>query len=168
MTRRSVFPVSRQVLGLVGWLALTAVAAALGAIASSGAASFYATLEQPSWAPPAGVFGPVWTFLYVTMAVAAWLVWRVGGFLAARAALALYIAQLALNALWSWLFFAWRLGAGAFVEVLVLWAMLVVATVSFWRVRPLAGVLLAPYVLWVSFAATLNFALWRMNPESLG
>lgn len=140
----------------------------LGAFASTGATSFYAALERPVWAPPAGMFGPVWTFLYVTMAVAAWLVWRIGGFRAARAALWLYIAQLVLNALWSWLFFAWRLGAGAFVEVLMLWAMLVVVTASFWRVRALAGVLLVPYVLWVSFAAALNLALWQMNPESLG
>lgn len=168
MTRRSAPAVARQTLGLAAWLAVTGVAAALGAVASVEAASFYAGLEQPSWAPPAGVFGPVWTTLYVLMAVAAWLVWRVGGLAAARAVLGLYLAQLALNALWSWLFFAWRLGGVAFAEVLVLWVTILATTVAFARVRPLAGVLLAPYLLWVAFAAVLNFVVWRMNPGSLG
>src|SRR5689334_17737146 len=107
LTRRS--PLG-QGLGLVGWLAVTFVAAACGAIASIAAPAFYAQLARPSWAPPAGVFGPVWSTLYLLMAVAAWLVWRERGRRMRGVALGLYVAQLVVNALWSWLFFAWHDG----------------------------------------------------------
>jgi tryptophan-rich sensory protein len=120
---------SRAYLGLVGWLATVLVAAAIGALASVDAPSFYAELERPTWAPPAGVFGPVWTVLYALMGIAAWLVWRAREVLGASAALRLFLVQLVANALWSWLFFAWRLGAWAFVEVVLLWC-LVAATLS--------------------------------------
>ncbi|MDR6138855.1 tryptophan-rich sensory protein [Pseudoxanthomonas sp. SORGH_AS 997] len=109
----------RQVLGLVGWLLLVFVAGAIGAAASVQAATFYATLAQPSWAPPAAVFGPVWSVLYVLMGIAAWLVWRCGGWAAQRRALTVFVAQLALNALWSWLFFGWHLGAAAMLDIVV-------------------------------------------------
>ncbi|HEY5646241.1 MAG TPA: TspO/MBR family protein [Pseudomonadales bacterium] len=158
----------RELPGLFGWLLLTFVASAVGAIASVEAQSFYAQLLQPAWAPPPGVFGPVWTTLYALMAVAAWLVWRSGGFASNRTALGLYLAQLALNGLWSWLFFAWRLGALAFAEVILLWVLIAATLIAFWRVRPLAGVLLLPYLLWVSFAALLNYVLWQLNPGSFG
>jgi tryptophan-rich sensory protein len=101
------------------------------------------------------------------MGVAAWLVWRAAGFRAARTALTLYLIQLALNALWSWLFFGWHLGAPAFADVLLLWVAIVATLVAFRRVRPLAAWLLAPYLLWVSFASALNFAVWQLNPGSL-
>jgi nitroreductase len=101
----------RGVGGLVLWLGLTYAAAAVGGAASARAGAFYAELAQPAWAPPGWLFGPVWSLLYTLMGVAAWLVWRERGFRAARGALTLYLAQLALNALWTWLFFAWRLGA---------------------------------------------------------
>lgn len=114
------------------------------------------------------MFGPVWTALYTSMAIASWLVWREGGYNNARPALNLFLAQLALNALWSWLFFAWQLGAAAFVDILLLWVLLVATLVAFWRARPIAGLLLVPYLLWVSFAAGLNYTVWRMNPEMLG
>src|SRR3954464_5986801 len=104
-------------LGLGGWVLLCALAGGTGALASIDARDFYATLSQPSWAPPARVFGPVWTLLYMSMAVAAWLIWRERGFARARGALGLFIAQLALNALWSWLFFAWHRGALAFADI---------------------------------------------------
>src|SRR5688572_24301865 len=106
----------KQILGLLAWLAISFVAAGIGAAASIQAASFYAQLEQPQWAPPASVFSPVWTVLYALMGIAAWLVWRVGGLRAARGALTLFVVQLALNALWSWLFFGWKLGAVAFAD----------------------------------------------------
>jgi tryptophan-rich sensory protein len=102
------------------------------------------------------------------MAIAAWLVWRHGGFRANRAALSLFIVQLALNALWSWLFFAWHRGAWAFADIVVLWGLIVATLVSFWRVRPLAGALLIPYLLWVSFATALNYSVWQLNPQLLG
>jgi benzodiazapine receptor len=157
-----------QVGGFFAWLSICFIAAAIGAVASVQAGTFYLSLSRPEWAPPASVFGPVWTALYTLMAIAAWLVWREGSFSKARAALSLFLAQLALNAVWSWLFFAWHLGAMAFVDILLLWALLVATLITFWRIRPLAGALLVPYLLWVSFAAALNYTVWKMNPSVLG
>jgi len=153
--------------GLIGWLVLTFAASAIGALASVQAAEFYGQLQQPAWAPPPGVFGPVWSLLYALMAISGWLVWGTGGVRANRFAFGLFFAQLALNALWSWLFFAWRLGAVAFAEIILLWLLIIATLIAFWRVRPVAGLLLAPYLIWVSFAAALNFALWRLNPLTL-
>lgn len=157
-----------QLLGFAAWLTLCFTVAAIGSVASVQAGSFYAQLVRPAWAPPAEVFGPVWTVLYALMGIAAWLVWRVGGCRAARLALTLFIVQLAVNALWSWLFFGWRLGGLAFADIVLLWALLVATVIAFWQVRPLAGVLLAPYLLWVSFAAALNYAVWQLNPQLFG
>lgn len=157
-----------QISGLAAWLALTFVTAAIGAAASIEAASFYLQLQRPAWAPPASVFGPVWTVLYLLMGIAAWLVWRSGGFAAARNALTLYLLQLILNALWSWLFFAWHLGAAAFADILPLWGLILATLIAFWRKQAAAGLLLLPYLLWVSFAVALNFAVWQMNPGLLG
>jgi len=158
---------SSQVFGLLGWMAITFIAATLGAWASASAASFYTTLALPPWAPPASVFGPVWTLLYAMMAIAAWLVWRERGWRGARPALMLYLVQLAVNALWSWLFFGWKLGALAFADILVLVALVCATTVAFARVRPIAAALLLPYLAWISFASALNFAVWRANPGLL-
>lgn len=158
------------VLQLLGWLALTAAAAALGAIATAQAGAFYAQLERPVWAPPAWLFGPVWSVLYLMMAVAAWRVGRSGHSGSARAApaLLLYLAQLAVNALWSWLFFAWHLGAPAFACIVVLWLMIVATIVLFGRRERLAAALLWPYLAWVSFAGMLCFSIWQRNPALLG
>jgi tryptophan-rich sensory protein len=162
------FSKKTQGLGLLGWLGVAFVAAAIGAVASVQAASFYGQLAQPSWAPPASVFGPVWSVLYAMMGIAAWLVWREGGFAARRRALTVFLVQLALNALWSWLFFAWHHGALALLDIALLWVLIVVTIVLFWRVRPLAGALLLPYLAWVSFASALNYAVWQLNPQVLG
>lgn len=167
--RPRVYPPSTgvQAVGLAGWLLVCFAAAAAGGIASSGAGEFYRQLARPDWAPAAWLFGPVWTILYILMAVSAWLVWRARGFYGARAALTLFIVQLVFNALWTWLFFAWREGALALTEIILLW-MLILATIgAFWRVRPAAGALLVPYLLWVSYAAVLTYALWSMNPLEL-
>ena len=158
----------KQFLGLVAWLAVSFAASAVGAVASIQAKSFYGGLVQPDWAPPPGVFGPVWTVLFTLMAIAAWWVWRCGGFAAHRPALTLFLVQLAFNALWSWLFFAWQQGALALADIGVLWILIAATLVSFWRVRPLAGVLLIPYLLWVGFAGVLNHSLWQLNPQLLG
>jgi tryptophan-rich sensory protein len=154
-------------LGLVLWLALCFLAAGLGAAASVQAGAFYAELVRPDWAPPASLFGPVWTLLYAMMAVAAWLVWLRRGSGPVRLALAVFVTQLVLNALWSWLFFDWRLGALSFLDIVALWALIVVTLVLFWRIRPLAGWLLVPYLAWVTFAAALNYRLWQLNPSLL-
>jgi translocator protein len=159
---------SRQILGLIGWLTVSFTAAAAGGVATSSAGTFYEQLTRPSWAPPASVFGPVWTVLYLLMGIAAWLVWRERGFAGARVALSLFLVQLVLNGLWSWLFFAWQRGAWALAEVLLLWVLIVATLVAFWQVRSLAGWLLLPYLAWVSFATALTYALWRANPAALG
>ncbi len=145
----------------------TAGAAALGGLASVQAGDFYLSLVRPAWAPPAWVFGPVWTVLYTAMAVAAWLVWRARARRGARRALGLYAAQLALNALWPWLFFAWRRGGLAFVEVLLLLVLVAATARAFWRVRRSAAAALVPYLLWVAFASALTWAVWRANPGKL-
>ena len=157
-----------DILGLVGWLVVTFAISSIGARASIQASTFYGQLVQPAWSPPAWLFGPVWTTLYALMAIAAWLVWRAGGFRAQRLPLSVFGLQLLLNALWSWLFFDWRMGGPAFAEVLLLWISIAATIGLFWRVRPLAGALLVPYLLWVSFASALNYALWQLNPEMLG
>lgn len=161
-------PAQNPVLGLVGWLALCFAAAAIGGVASAQAGPFYAGLVQPSWAPPGWVFGPVWTALYALMGIAAWLVWRSGGFQRNGNALGLFIAQLAVNALWTWMFFAWHQGTYSFGNIMLLWVLIVATMIAFWRVRPLAGALLVPYLAWVSFAAMLNWAMWQLNPGIMG
>ena len=161
-------PKTTQFIGLLAWFAISFAAAGLGAAASVHAGPFYAQLARPAWAPPASLFGPVWTVLYALMAIAAWSVWRVAGFGAARAALGLFLVQLAANALWSWLFFGWHRGALAFADILLLWVLIAATLLAFWRIRPLAGALLLPYLAWVSFAAVLNVAVWQANPRLLG
>jgi len=147
-------------------LLVSFAAAAIGALATRSAPEFYAALSRPTWAPAASVFGPVWSLLYTLMAIAAWLVWRENGLAAARTALGLFAIQLGLNALWSWLFFAWRRGLLAELEIVLLLVMIVLTIVAFWRVRPLAGALLVPYLAWVAFATALTFALVRRNPAA--
>jgi benzodiazapine receptor len=165
MAQRSIF---KQVSGLVGWLLISFAAAAAGAIASVNAGDFYRQLVRPGWAPPAWLFSPVWTALYILMGIAAWLVWRSHGFHGAQKALILFLIQLAVNALWSWLFFVWRQGALAFAEALLLWALIACTIVAFRRLHRLAAALLLPYLAWVSFACALSFATWRLNPGMLG
>ena len=140
-------------------------AAAIGGTATSRSVrDWYPTLTKPAWNPPAWLFGPVWTVLYIAMAVAAWLVWRKAGWGGARLALTLFIVQLTLNAAWSIIFFGLRNPGAAFVEVVVLWAAILGTLVLFWQVSVPAGMLFIPYLAWVSFATVLNFAIWRLNP----
>ncbi|MCF8024976.1 MAG: tryptophan-rich sensory protein [Desulfobacteraceae bacterium] len=164
MTRLSIF---QLIIGIVAWLVITFIAAAVGGAGSINAESFYKQILLPEWAPPSSLFGPVWTVLYALMGISAWLVWRVEGFLAARGPLTLFLIQLALNALWSWLFFAWHLGGLSFANILLLWVFIVATLISFWRVRAIAGALLVPYLLWVSFATALNYSIWKLNPGIL-
>lgn len=158
----------RTWLALAGWLAIAFVAAAVGSIASVQAPQFYAQLTQPAWAPPAWLFGPVWSALYAMMGISAWLVWREPAGALRRRALWLFAIQLALNALWSWLFFQWHQGAWALADIGLLWCCVTATLVAFWRLRPLAGALLVPYLAWITFAAALNFTVWRLNPQLLG
>ncbi len=154
---------SRQVLGLLGWLLVCFAAAAVGGLASVNAGDSYGKLIRPDWAPPGWLFGPVWSVLYVLMGIAAWLVWKRAGFNGAGLALSLFVVQLVLNGLWSYLFFGRYRPDLAFLDIVVLWSVIVVLTVLFWRVHRGAGAMLVPYLVWVSFASYLNFVLWRMN-----
>lgn len=158
----------KQIVGLIAWLVVSFIAAGIGGAASVQAGPFYSQLVRPDWAPPASIFGPVWTVLYALMGIAAWLVWRVGGFRAANGALTLFLVQLAFNALWSWLFFRWHQGALAFADILLLLALIVATLIAFWRISRLAGALLIPYLLWVTFASALNYSVWQLNPQFLG
>jgi len=155
----------RQVIGLVVSLAAVFAAAGVGShFTARSVAGWYPTLAKPSWTPPGAVFAPVWTALYFLMALAAWLVWRkAGGLAAARLPLALFAVQLALNAAWSILFFGLRMPGLAFGELVLLWVAIAATLAAFRRVLPAAGLLLAPYLAWVTFAGALNFALWRLN-----
>jgi tryptophan-rich sensory protein len=152
----------RRWLPLAGWVLLCFAAASLGALFMPG--EWYAALNKPAWNPPGWIFGPVWSALYTMMAVAAWLVWRQGGFAARRGPLLVFLAQLALNAAWTPLFFGLHRPGLAFAEIMLLWLAIAWTIAAFWPVHRVAAWLLAPYLAWVSFAAALNFTLWRLNP----
>jgi tryptophan-rich sensory protein len=140
-----------------------------GFATSGGVATWYPTLTKPSFNPPAWVFGPTWTVLYIMMGVAAFLVWREGFSTAGvKGALALFAVQIALNGLWSILFFGMHQPGWALVEIIALWLAILATMVLFWRVVPLAGMLLLPYLAWVSFATVLNGALWWLNRSPTG
>ena len=152
-----------QALALGLFCLLCFLAAGLGSLFTTASlGSWYAGLAKPSWNPPNWIFGPVWTVLYAMMAVAGWLVWRRGG---SQSWLALrwFAIQLALNVVWSAVFFGLQLPGLAFFEIMLLWAAIAATLLTSWRVSRTAGILFAPYLLWVSFAATLSFAIWRLN-----
>lgn len=148
----------QQGLVLLGFITLTFLAPAVGAFAPPGA--WYQTLNKPSWNPPPWIFGPVWTLLYLGMAVAAWLVWKraVQGH-----ALRLYFVQLALNAAWTPVFFGAHQPGAALIVIGFLWMAIFLTLRAFQAVSRPAGLLLVPYLVWVSFASVLNFTLWRLN-----
>lgn len=154
----------RQLVSLAVSVGLCFCAAAIGATATTPTmGSWYAELAKPAWTPPASLFGPVWTVLYLTMAIAAWWVWLRRDHPGARIALTLYAVQLVLNALWSPIFFGWRQPGWALLDIALLWLALLATVWTFLRVNRLAGWLLVPYLLWTSYAAALNAAIWRMN-----
>ena len=155
-----------RVVGLAVFVLLSLAAGALGALWTAPATQpggWYSQIEKPSWTPPSWLFGPVWTALYVAMGVAAWLVWKNGGWEANRGALTLFFVQLVLNAAWSGLFFGLESPGLAMAEIVLLWMFILATLLAFWRVSRPAGLLFVPYLLWVTFASALNFAVWRLN-----
>lgn len=152
---------SRTFFGLCGWLLICFAAASFGAMFMPD--EWYAALKKPAWNPPGWVFGPVWTALYTMMAVAAWLVWRQGGFTRQHWPLGIFLAQLALNALWTPLFFGLHRPGVAFAEIMFLWLAIAWTIVAFWRENRISACMLMPYLAWVGFAAVLNCTLWRLN-----
>ncbi|MEJ2673269.1 MAG: tryptophan-rich sensory protein [Deltaproteobacteria bacterium] len=149
-------------IGLGIWLAVTFAAAWVGSRFQPG--EWYGGLIKPALTPPAWVFGPVWTLLYGMMATAAWLVWRRYGWANAIGPLGLFFGQLALNALWSYLFFGLQRPGLALLNIIALWLAILATFMAFWGSHPPAGLLLLPYLFWVSFATYLNFQFWRLNP----
>jgi benzodiazapine receptor len=153
-----------QWLGLACAIAVCFVAAGIGSLYTRPAIPvWYASLQKPAWNPPNWAFGPVWTLLYLMMAVAVWLVWRERGFAGARLAITLFALQLLLNAFWSIIFFGWRQPAFALVEIFFLWAAIFATMLCFWQISQPAAWLMWPYLLWVTFAGFLNLAIARLN-----
>ena len=139
-----------------------AAAATPGIVFRPGA--WYRALAKPSWCPPDRLFGPVWLVLYLSLAVSGWLVWRRAGLDGAAPALAIYVTQLALNGLWSTMFFGLRRPDLAFAEIVVLWLSVLATIAAFHPIDAAAAWILVPYAAWVSFAVMLNFSVWRLNP----
>ncbi len=142
---------------------LVGLAAITGGYFRPGA--WYRGLTKPRWNPPNFAFPIAWTILYTMMAVAAWLVWSEAGWPAALVPIALWVVQLVLNALWSWLFFGLKRMDYALADVALLWLAIAATIAAFWPISSLAGWLLVPYLAWVSFAAFLNATLLRLNPQ---
>jgi tryptophan-rich sensory protein len=147
--------------GLIGWIFLCALAGVIGAYFEPG--SWYQTIAKPSFTPPNWLFPVVWPILYVCMGVAAWLIWKDYGFSESRRALKWFGLQLVLNAGWSWLFFDRHSIATALGEILLLWVAIIFTVLLFWNKNKWAGGLMIPYLIWVSFAAALNFSIWQLN-----
>ena len=150
--------------GLVVAVAICFAAAGLGGLwTASSVGDWYAALKKPAWTPPGWLFGPVWTVLYLMMAVAAWLVWREHGFAAAAVPLGLFALQLALNVAWSGLFFGLRNPGAAMADLTLLWLAILATLLSFVPLSRPAAALLIPYLFWVTFAGALNWAICRLN-----
>ena len=155
---------TRQLPALAVFLITTFAASAPGGWATtSSVASWYPGLHKPAWNPPSWIFGPVWTALYITIGVAAWLVWRRRAERSIGPAMTAWAVQLALNAGWSIVFFGLRQPGWAVVEISALWCAIAVTIALFARHSRSAAWLLVPYLAWVSFATVLNVAIWRLN-----
>jgi len=152
---------AKSTLGAISILVFTFSAGFIGSRFPTG--EWYAALTKPTWTPPNWLFGPVWGILYLLMAIAAWLIWRKRGLAGAAIPLSLYMLQLALNAAWSWIFFGHHEIGLALIEIVILWLAILATLIGFWRLDPVSGYLMVPYLLWVSFASALNFAIWRLN-----
>ncbi len=157
-------------LWLVLWMVLCfAVAGVSGGFTAREVRGWYRTLSRPSFAPPNWVFGPVWTLLYLMMAVAAWLIWMSPAAVSGAGkslAITLFLVQLALNFAWSWLFFARHRIGWALIEIVVLWVAILATVLAFRGISPLAAGLLLPYLAWVTFATALNAGYWQSNRYS--
>jgi tryptophan-rich sensory protein len=163
VSARNSFRAAHPWVGLGLFLAVCLAAGGIGGAATgSSVSTWYPTLAKPAWNPPAWVFGPVWTTLYLMMGVAAWRVWRAHS-RGASGALGLFGVQLVLNTLWSIVFFGLRAPGPAFFELLLLWLAILATGLRFYRLDRVAGALMAPYLAWVTFAGVLNYTIWQLN-----
>ncbi|MGD8749188.1 MAG: tryptophan-rich sensory protein [Balneolaceae bacterium] len=151
----------KKVSGLIGWIFLCSLAGIFGAQFEPG--GWYQMLAKPSWTPPNWVFPVVWPILYVLMGISAWLVWKMKNTSLLQTEFTWFFVQLALNALWSWVFFGMQLIGTGLAEILLLWISILFTTLLFWKKNRIAGLLLIPYLLWVGYASALNFAIWHLN-----
>ena len=150
-----------NILGLAFFVLLTFGVAAIASQFKPG--EWYLSLVKPGWTPPGWVFGPVWGILYLAMSISAWIVWLQRSVKEIFIPLGLYMIQLLLNGLWSWLFFGQQLIGTALIDIVLLLAMIAITIIYFRRISKTAGILLLPYFLWVCFATALNFQIWRIN-----
>jgi len=155
----------KKLISLIIFIAIPLLAGALGSFYTMASIpTWYATLNKPMLNPPSWVFGPVWTILYIMMGIAAFLIWQKGWKgREVKIALVLFFVQLALNVLWSVIFFGQQNPGLALIEIIILWAAILATILSFKKSSKPAATLLVPYLLWVTFATYLNFAIWRLN-----
>jgi len=154
-----------DIVSLVVAVVIPLVVGGLGGIATAQSIpTWYQDLNKPAWNPPGWLFGPVWTVLYILMGIAAWLVWRQGwDNPQVQGALAIFGVQLLLNLFWSLIFFGLHSPGWAVLEIVILWGFILATTIQFYRLEPVAGLLLVPYQLWVTFATVLNATVWQLN-----
>lgn len=151
----------KKTVSLLLWIVTCSLAGIFGAQFEPG--TWYELLQKPSWTPPDWVFPLVWPLLYIMMGISAWLLWRKERLSISDRPLRWFFVQLILNGLWSWIFFGMNLIAVGLAEILLLWLTLLFTILLFWNKNRLAGLLLIPYLLWVSYASALNFAIWQLN-----
>jgi tryptophan-rich sensory protein len=157
-------PPRHPLLGLLGFVAIVFVVGAVGSTATlPQIPGWYAALDKPGFTPPDAVFGPVWSVLFLMIAVSGWLVWRRTGLAGAPGAFVVYGVQLALNALWSVLFFGLHRLGFAFVELIAMWLAILATIIAFRRYSRPAALLLVPSLIWVTYAGALNATIWRLN-----
>lgn len=149
----------------LGFILISQLAGVVGSFFTAPAIStWYSTLNKPSFNPPSWVFGPAWITLYTLMGIASYLIWQKRGDNSlVKTALIIFFIHLVFNALWSVIFFGLHSPMWAFVEILFLWAMILLLIIIFYKIDRRAAYLLVPYILWVSFASILNFSIWRLN-----
>lgn len=150
-----------KIIGLIIWIIICFVPAIIGS--QFGPGEWYQTLTKPDWNPPNWIFGPVWTLLYLLMGISVWLIWKDYGLKTAAIPIGFFIAQLILNALWSWFFFGLENVGLAFVDIIALWTFILITMIMFWKLNTWSGALLVPYIAWVSFATVLNYNIWQLN-----
>lgn len=152
----------KSIIGFFFWILISLSAGFIGSQYMPG--EWYAQIAKPSWNPPNYIFAPVWTTLYILMGISAWLVWKSKGFANAKFALTIFIFQLIFNALWSYAFFGLHNPFLAFIDIIILWCLIALTLISFWKHSTVAGALFIPYLLWVTFASVLNYTIYRINP----
>ena len=150
------------IIKLITSITICLAAGVLGSIFTTPAIpTWYETLIKPSFAPPNWVFAPIWTSLFIMMGISFFIIWQMGS--SNGRALYIFSIQLILNVLWSAIFFGLRSPLAGLIEICILWILILLTIMEFMKISRTAGLLLIPYILWVSFAAVINFFIWRLN-----